>query len=74
MLCGKKSIGNGGQSRYFASTTLSPSTVSIIIPVAVINGRPRTVFTLTWGLVATTKEAVLPFFGEMWQVKLECHQ
>ncbi len=33
---------------------------SMIIPVAVINGRPRTVFTLTWGPVAMTKEVALP--------------
>jgi hypothetical protein len=34
--------------------------VSITIPVAVINGRPRTMFTLTWGPVVMMNEVVLP--------------
>jgi hypothetical protein len=54
----KKSIKNGGKLRYFASTTLPMQLITI--PVAVINWRPRTVFTLTWGPVATTNEVVLP--------------
>ena len=58
MLHSKKLIGDGEQSRYFTSTMLSM--VSITIPVVVINGRPRTVFTLTWVLVAMTNEVVLP--------------
>jgi hypothetical protein len=32
----------------------------IIILVAVINRRPRAVFTLVWGLVVTTKEVAPP--------------
>ena len=55
----QKLIVNGGQSRCFASTTLSM--VSMIIPVAVINRRPRTtMFMLTWSLVTMTKEVGLP--------------
>ncbi len=54
----QKSIRNGGQSRCFASTALL--TVLMIILVAVINGRPRTVFMLTWGPVAMAKEVGHP--------------
>jgi hypothetical protein len=56
--CTTKLIGKGGQSRCFASATLLMK--SMIIPVAVINERPGTVFTLTWGPMATTEEVVLP--------------
>ncbi len=56
--CAAKIDWEWGQSRYFASTTLSMQWITI--PVAVINGRPKTMFTLTWGPVATTNEVVLP--------------
>ncbi len=43
----------------------------MIIPVAFISGRPRTMLTLTWGPVAMTNEVVLPSFV-IGQMKLEC--
>jgi hypothetical protein len=54
----QKSIGNGGQLRCFPVTILL--SVLMIIPVAVINGRPRTMFTLNWSPVTTTKEVGHP--------------
>ncbi len=57
--CGAEKIDlERGQSRCFASTTLS--TVLAIIVVVLINGRQRTVFRITLGPVTTIKEVWLP--------------
>ena len=53
-----KLIGNGSQSRFYASHTLS--TKSATIPVALMKGRPRIKFTATSGPAATRREVALP--------------